>query len=276
MDLRACAREKRLIVAHRGVSGGNIPCNTIAAYEIALQQGADMIEIDVSRSQDGELFIFHPGMESAHLNQNCSISQMNAAEVRALRFVNQDNAPTQFGLNTLDEVLETFKDRCFINCDKFWEHPKEITDCIRRHGMADQILVKTSANGEIFDFMESYAPEIPYMLIAFSDESETHRNLKSRRFNYLGQELIFESDSNPICSDEYLENLRKDGILTWVNALVYSHTALLAGGHNDDISVTGHPELGWGWLVEKNFDLIQTDWPGMLREYLLKRKQLSH
>ena len=61
-DLRAYAREKRLIVAHRGVSGGNIPCNTLAAYEIALKQGADMIEIDVDMTADGKLFIFHPGI----------------------------------------------------------------------------------------------------------------------------------------------------------------------------------------------------------------------
>ena len=87
-DLRASAREKRLIVAHRGVCGGNIPCNTIAAYEIALRQGADMIEIDVDMSADGKLFIFHPGMESAHLNQDCNIARMTEAEVRALRFVN--------------------------------------------------------------------------------------------------------------------------------------------------------------------------------------------
>ena len=49
-SLSEAAAERRLIVAHRGVSGGNIPCNTLAAYEIALRQGADMIEIDVEMS----------------------------------------------------------------------------------------------------------------------------------------------------------------------------------------------------------------------------------
>ena len=66
-SLSEAAAERRLIVAHRGVSGGNIPCNTLAAYEVALRQGADMIEIDVEMSADGKLFIFHPGMEPAHL-----------------------------------------------------------------------------------------------------------------------------------------------------------------------------------------------------------------
>ena len=38
-DLRETARDHRIIVAHRGVFGGNIPCNTIPAYETALLQG---------------------------------------------------------------------------------------------------------------------------------------------------------------------------------------------------------------------------------------------
>ena len=63
------SKEKIIVVAHRGAAGGNIPCNTMAAYEIALKQGADMIEADVSCSRDGILFLFHPGMEREHLGK---------------------------------------------------------------------------------------------------------------------------------------------------------------------------------------------------------------
>ena len=52
-DLKKLAEQKLIMVAHRGIWGGNIPCNTIAAYEIALKQGADMIEIDVDACADG-------------------------------------------------------------------------------------------------------------------------------------------------------------------------------------------------------------------------------
>ena len=43
-----------------GVCGGNIPGNTLEAFEAALAQGAGVIELDVSQSADGELFVFHP------------------------------------------------------------------------------------------------------------------------------------------------------------------------------------------------------------------------
>ena len=37
------------LVAHRGVYGANVPCNTLTAYAIAVAQGADVVEIDVSK-----------------------------------------------------------------------------------------------------------------------------------------------------------------------------------------------------------------------------------
>lgn len=273
-DLRKTAKEKIIIVAHRGTCGGNIPCNTIVSYETALKQGADMIEIDVDMSADGELFIFHPGMEPAHLNMNCSIPNMTADEVRALRFVNQDNTPTQFGLNTLDEVLEQFKGRCYINCDKFWEHPKEIAQHIRDHGMMEQILVKTSPKKEYFDIIEEYAPDVQYMVIVKENAEEVHNELKRRNINYMGQELLFTTDDSPMCSLEYLDKLRKDNILSWANAIVYSYKAVLAAGHSDDTALSESMDKGWGWLAKRGFDFIQTDWPIMLKNYLEENKLL--
>ena len=52
-----------LVAAHRGVSGANIPCNSLTAFQIALNQGADIVELDVPASADGELFVFHPCTE---------------------------------------------------------------------------------------------------------------------------------------------------------------------------------------------------------------------
>ncbi len=52
-----------LVAAHRGLAAGNVPCNSIPGYKGALRTGADVIELDVSRSLDGTLYCFHPGME---------------------------------------------------------------------------------------------------------------------------------------------------------------------------------------------------------------------
>ncbi|MGN1410573.1 MAG: glycerophosphodiester phosphodiesterase family protein, partial [Eubacteriales bacterium] len=101
-DIRETAREKIILCAHRGIWGGNIPCNNLTAYDIAIREGADMVEIDVTRCADGELFIFHPGMERHQLNRDVHIEKMNSDEVRELRLCNYDGAETEIGLSTLD------------------------------------------------------------------------------------------------------------------------------------------------------------------------------
>ena len=47
-----------LVIAHRGASA-YAPENTMPAFELAVQQQADMIELDVQRSVDAVLVVFH-------------------------------------------------------------------------------------------------------------------------------------------------------------------------------------------------------------------------
>jgi len=46
------------VIAHRGASA-DAPENTLAAIALAIEQGAQWIEVDVNISSDGELFIHH-------------------------------------------------------------------------------------------------------------------------------------------------------------------------------------------------------------------------
>lgn len=261
------AKERRLIVAHRGVSGGNIPCNTLAAYGIALRQGADMIEIDVEMSADGKLVIFHPGMEPVHLWCAERLPRMTGEEISHLRYVNFDRTPTQFGVATLDEVLEQFGDRCLINVDKFWGHPKEIYEAIRRHGVIDRVVVKSALNEKVLSVLEEVAPDLPFMPIV-RDTHPAHEELMRRKINYVGAEVLFREESAEVASEAFLDRMHRDGKLVWVNAIIYNYRDQLCAGHSDDCSLTGDPADGWGWLAKHGFDLIQTDWPLMMREYL--------
>src|SRR5437763_14930434 len=64
---RACSRRLRgrraitrpSVIAHRGVWGAGVPENALAAFEQAIDLGADGIEFDVRRTRDRELIIFH-------------------------------------------------------------------------------------------------------------------------------------------------------------------------------------------------------------------------
>lgn len=47
-----------LVIAHRGASA-DAPENTLAAFELAIEQRADMIETDIHLTSDGELALWH-------------------------------------------------------------------------------------------------------------------------------------------------------------------------------------------------------------------------
>lgn len=268
-DLKEKAKENIIIVAHRGTAGGNIPCNTLASYEIALKQGADMIEVDVSISADGKLFLFHPMMEHAHLNKPLLLRTLPFSVIKKLHYVNADNTPTQFGISSFDDFLEQFKGRCYINIDKFWSNPEKIYAEIKRHGMENQMLVKSSPSKKVFDFMEGFAPELPFMPIV-KDTCTCHEELMKRNINYIGIETCFKTDSAPVAQDEFIERIHADGKLLWANAIIFNYKNQLAGGHSDDTALTVSEDIAWGHLADKGYDFIQTDWPGMLVDYLKK------
>ena len=65
-----------LVIAHRGASH-DAPENTIAAFELAVRQGADGIELDVRRTADDHLVVHH----DAHLADGRPIRATRAAEL---------------------------------------------------------------------------------------------------------------------------------------------------------------------------------------------------
>jgi len=149
MNMMEMIREKKiLLVAHRGVCGGNIPCNSLQAFQAAINMGADMVELDVENSADGELFLQHPGMEKVHLRMQDSIRTFPAEMVENFRLSNWDLTPTEWHIPRLEEAFRLLKGKCLINIDKFWNNPKAIAELIRKYDMEDQILIKTENKKE--------------------------------------------------------------------------------------------------------------------------------
>ncbi len=264
-------RGKALVCAHRGVSGADIPCNTLSAFRVALEQGADIIELDVSKSRDGKFYVFHPGMERAHLGIPMLLSLLPSKIIERLRFLNQDNVPTVCKINTLEEILTFLKGRCYINIDKFWIDIPGISEIIRKTGVEKQVIVKTDTTEKYLKQVARYAPDFMFMPIVTKKDEVTDR-LAEEGVNCIGAEVIFRSESDEVCSDEYISSMHEKGRIVWVNSIVYNHKAVLSAGHTDNIAVVGEKDKGWGWLIDKKFDIIQTDWCLMLKKYIEERK----
>lgn len=70
-----------LVIAHRGASA-YAPENTLAAFELAHRQGAEMIELDVQRTADGELVIFHDDTTERWDGQVRAVAQLTLAALQ--------------------------------------------------------------------------------------------------------------------------------------------------------------------------------------------------
>ena len=70
--------------AHRGASGYR-PENTLEAFELAIRQGADGIEMDVHTSADGELIVMHDENVDRVTDGTGLIKDMTLAQLKELK-----------------------------------------------------------------------------------------------------------------------------------------------------------------------------------------------
>ncbi|GGN88594.1 glycerophosphodiester phosphodiesterase [Nocardia rhizosphaerihabitans] len=89
------------VVAHRGASAAR-PEHTLAAYELALEQGADGVECDVRLTRDGHLVCVHDRTVDRTSDATGLVSELTLAELRDMNFGTED-APS--GVLALSDLI---------------------------------------------------------------------------------------------------------------------------------------------------------------------------
>jgi glycerophosphoryl diester phosphodiesterase len=259
-------KNRVLLAAHRGTFGGNVIQNTIPAFENALKHGADILEIDIAKTIDGDFFVFHTGQEPGLLGTNQRLDTMTTKQVLSYRLYNGIQEITSQKINTLNDVLEHFKSKCMINIDRSWLYWKDIIYYIRNKGMDDQIILKSPPKENFLKLLEDSQAKIMYMPI-IQKRQHLERAL-SCKINLIAVEIIFSSDKHELAQTQFIEKIHDKGLLSWVNAITLNDETILSGGHDDNCSIVKDMRDGWRWLIEQGFDIIQTDWPMLLTSYI--------
>jgi glycerophosphoryl diester phosphodiesterase len=87
-----------IAIAHRGDPVTRLE-NTIAAFDSAVLAGADMVELDLQRSRDGEIIVVHDATLSRLWGVDRAVSSLDLVEIQTI-------GGTSPGIPTLREVLE--------------------------------------------------------------------------------------------------------------------------------------------------------------------------
>ncbi len=268
----AIARKKVLVAAHRGTCGGNIIWNTSLSYKNALLHGADMIEIDVSMTRDGVFFAFHNTEEEAVFGRKCDIREMTSKEVEEINVRNAIRNTSGQRVERLDKVLSKFKGKCLINIDRSWFYWERTISFLKSMEMDDQILLKSGVRDEYLKQLAESGTELMYMpIVRTMDEWE---QVKEYDINVCAAELIFETPDNPFTEPGFIESLKGRGIAPWVNAITLNDRDVLSGGLDDNHAIADGFDENWGRLLDAGFQIIQTDWPALLRNYIDKKYNL--
>jgi glycerophosphoryl diester phosphodiesterase len=96
------AADRPTVVAHRGASVEQ-PENTIAAFEAAIDAGADAVEFDVRLTADGVPVVMHDPAVSRTTDGEGLVSSMTLEDVRALRIAHPGGGAA--GVPTLEDAL---------------------------------------------------------------------------------------------------------------------------------------------------------------------------
>jgi glycerophosphoryl diester phosphodiesterase len=112
-------------IAHRGASA-QYPENTLLAFEQAIAQGVDMIELDVNLTRDGELVVIHDTSLDRTTDGAGPVRQHALADIRRLDAGRGQRVPT------LAEVVDVVR-------------PTPVRLCIEVKGDDDESLAITAA-----------------------------------------------------------------------------------------------------------------------------------
>lgn len=125
------------IIAHRGASAA-APEHTHQAYDLAVAQGAEVLELDVRATLDGELLLVHDPTLGRTVGDPRRVDAMTRAALAAL--------PPSLQPLTLDSVLERYGSTAELLVELKDPRPRWeglVVDAVERHAMADRVVLQS-------------------------------------------------------------------------------------------------------------------------------------
>jgi glycerophosphoryl diester phosphodiesterase len=205
-------------IAHRGASGeGLAPENTLAAFELAIQLGVDLIELDVQQTGDGRLVVIHDPTLDRTTDLSGSVAEQTLAQIR------RGDAGSWFAprfrgerVPLLEEVLELARRRVLTLVEIKARHIAErVVQIVEDLGAEDQVVIQSFVPQTVRR-VKLLAPALPAALLV-STLPTTPARIRVRR---LAREAL-EAGANAVglwhtaLTPALLEEMRQRSIGVW-------------------------------------------------------------
>ncbi|NHN32902.1 glycerophosphodiester phosphodiesterase [Paenibacillus agricola] len=170
---------KTIIIGHRGAAG-EAPENTLGSFQLALEQKAEALELDIHESADGELIVCHDATVDRTTNGSGEISLMTVEELRKL------DAGSWFAahfsaekLPLLEEIFVLVPAEIMINievkCAYSDRLQQRLLQLIEQYNRLDSVVV-SSFNHKILVKLKRAEPQLKIGLL-YSANFQSHRQM---------------------------------------------------------------------------------------------------
>ncbi len=159
------------LFAHRGASA-YAPENTLPAFELALEQGADGVELDAKLTADGHVIVIHDSTVERTTDGKGRVRDYSLAHIRSLdagRHFSEKYRGVK--VPALEEVFETIGKKCVINVELTnYSTPRDhlvekVCELVKKHQLQDRILFSSFFASNLKKAAR-FLPEVPRGLLA--------------------------------------------------------------------------------------------------------------
>jgi glycerophosphoryl diester phosphodiesterase len=214
--------DRCLVIAHRGASAA-APENTLAAFRLAVDLGADGVELDVRRTMDGQLVVIHDASVERTTDGTGRIAALTLDQMR--RFdAGRKFAPAFRGerIPLLSQVFDALRGRLLVDVEvKAAGVEAAVLDLIRKTQMQDSVLI-SSFDAQVVARVRDLAPEMPVGLL--QSAADPYAAVSVRATAYLPEVTALTADVVASCRSHGLR------VITWtVRTEAEAHQALRLG-----------------------------------------------
>ncbi len=258
------------VAAHRG-DWRHTAENSIQGIRNCVNNGVDIIEMDVQKTKDGKLVVIHDTYLDKETTGKGDVKDFTLAEIQQLQIRNGYGQYTTHHVPSFEEFMLVAKGKILVNVDKSDNKLKEVYEVLERTGTLHQAIVKTYYAFDKLNHDDSiYMKKFPLFMANVRVEKADGPKLISDYETYarpIAYEINYEHDTSEYVKKNFT-TISNRFVRIWNNSLWSSQCA----GHHDDKAVEENkPEETWGWIINKGVSIIQTDRHKELIHYLQQK-----
>ena len=242
---------KILIAAHRALHT-KYPENSLIAFQHSIDSGVDIIETDIRTTKDGKLILLHDGTVDRTTDGKGELRDFTFDELQKLELDKESEDPNNHKVPLAEAALNLAHGKIMIDLD--------IKDVFVKHLV--NLVHKTHTEEQVLFFDSDFAVLDSVLLL------DSTLMLMPRAHSLEEVRVIIEKYHPPVIhidpsffTKEVVNTIKASGARVWINAL----------GFADAKALIGLVDTGYSPLVEGGANIIQTDYPLTLHEYITEK-----